>query len=151
MISFVHGRLPYDRIKPDPQLRNLIRSISQRKIVSPQIEARNDNYNQIFRPNETNSFVIAADFYEFGPEPRGDGVGSPGVERLLRTDHMLRDDEPEAIRVDPARGVPGGSEAVDGGHADCDRSGGGRSSSNGTTAKHVIIISNNLMNSVLAV
>ncbi|KAK9933354.1 hypothetical protein M0R45_020554 [Rubus argutus] len=31
--SFVHGRLPYDRIKPDPQLRNLIRSISQRKII----------------------------------------------------------------------------------------------------------------------
>lgn len=53
---------------------------------------------------------------------------------------MLRDDEPETSRVDPARGVPGGSEAVDGGHADRDGSGGGRSSSNGTAAKHVIII-----------
>ncbi|XP_004296895.1 PREDICTED: uncharacterized protein LOC101301381 [Fragaria vesca subsp. vesca] len=31
--SFVHGRLPYDRIKPDHQLRNLIRSIPQRKII----------------------------------------------------------------------------------------------------------------------
>ncbi|XP_009366925.2 uncharacterized protein LOC103956624 [Pyrus x bretschneideri] len=29
----VHGRLPYDRIKPDPQLRDLLRSISQRKII----------------------------------------------------------------------------------------------------------------------
>lgn len=55
---------------------------------------------------------------------------------------MLRDDEPETSRVDPARGVPRGSEAVDEGHADRDRSGGGRSSSNGTAAKHVIIISN---------
>ncbi|CAB4292031.1 unnamed protein product [Prunus armeniaca] len=31
--SVVHGRLPYDRIKPDPQLRNLLRSIAQRKII----------------------------------------------------------------------------------------------------------------------
>jgi putative hydrolase of the HAD superfamily len=31
--SFVHGRLPYDSIKPDPQLRNLLRSINQRKII----------------------------------------------------------------------------------------------------------------------
>ncbi|KAL5541592.1 hypothetical protein UlMin_009302 [Ulmus minor] len=31
--SFVHGRLPYDLIKPDLQLRNLLRSISQRKII----------------------------------------------------------------------------------------------------------------------
>ncbi|KAL2324389.1 hypothetical protein Fmac_023447 [Flemingia macrophylla] len=31
--SFVHGRLPYDVIKPDPQLRNLLRSINQRKII----------------------------------------------------------------------------------------------------------------------
>ncbi|KAJ7954896.1 Haloacid dehalogenase-like hydrolase (HAD) superfamily protein [Quillaja saponaria] len=31
--SFVHGRLPYELIKPDPQLRNLLLSISQRKII----------------------------------------------------------------------------------------------------------------------
>ncbi|POO02206.1 HAD-like domain containing protein [Trema orientale] len=31
--SFVHGRLPYDLIKPDPQLRNLVNSITQRKII----------------------------------------------------------------------------------------------------------------------
>ncbi|OMO61202.1 HAD-superfamily hydrolase, subfamily IA, variant 3 [Corchorus capsularis] len=31
--GFVHGRLPYDVIKPDPQLRNLLRSITQRKII----------------------------------------------------------------------------------------------------------------------
>ncbi|PQQ09335.1 uncharacterized protein Pyn_10208 [Prunus yedoensis var. nudiflora] len=31
--SVVHGRLPYDRIKPDPQLGNLLRSIAQRKII----------------------------------------------------------------------------------------------------------------------
>ncbi|OAY27934.1 uncharacterized protein C24B11.05 [Manihot esculenta] len=31
--SFVHGRLPYDVIKPDSQLRNLLRSITQRKII----------------------------------------------------------------------------------------------------------------------
>ncbi|XP_043691674.1 uncharacterized protein LOC122642298 [Telopea speciosissima] len=31
--GFVHGRLPYDKIKPDPQLRNLLRSINQRKLI----------------------------------------------------------------------------------------------------------------------
>jgi putative hydrolase of the HAD superfamily len=31
--SFVHGRLPYDVIKPDFHLRNLLRSINQRKII----------------------------------------------------------------------------------------------------------------------
>ncbi|GFZ22053.1 haloacid dehalogenase-like hydrolase (HAD) superfamily protein [Actinidia rufa] len=31
--SFVHGRLPYDSIKPDAQLRNLLRTINQRKII----------------------------------------------------------------------------------------------------------------------
>ncbi|XP_022138389.1 uncharacterized protein LOC111009574 [Momordica charantia] len=31
--SFVHGRLPYDRIKPDFQLRRLLLTIPQRKII----------------------------------------------------------------------------------------------------------------------
>ncbi|XP_019181129.1 PREDICTED: uncharacterized protein C24B11.05 [Ipomoea nil] len=31
--SFVHGRLPYNLIKPDPELRSLLRSINQRKII----------------------------------------------------------------------------------------------------------------------
>ncbi|PWA69031.1 haloacid dehalogenase-like hydrolase (HAD) superfamily protein [Artemisia annua] len=31
--SIVHGRLPYHLIKPDPQLRNLLLTISQRKII----------------------------------------------------------------------------------------------------------------------
>ncbi|KAI4373957.1 hypothetical protein MLD38_012014 [Melastoma candidum] len=31
--SIVHGRLPYHLIKPDPQLRKLLRHISQRKII----------------------------------------------------------------------------------------------------------------------
>lgn len=31
--GFVHGRIPYDVIKPDSQLRNLLRSIKQRKII----------------------------------------------------------------------------------------------------------------------
>lgn len=31
--SFVHGRLPYERIKPNPQLRNILLSITQRKII----------------------------------------------------------------------------------------------------------------------
>ncbi|XP_071722647.1 uncharacterized protein C24B11.05 [Rutidosis leptorrhynchoides] len=31
--SYVHGRLSYVSIKPDPQLRNLLLSISQRKII----------------------------------------------------------------------------------------------------------------------
>ncbi|KAG2727533.1 hypothetical protein I3760_01G161000 [Carya illinoinensis] len=31
--GFVHGRLPYDLIKPDSQLRNLLRNITQRKII----------------------------------------------------------------------------------------------------------------------
>jgi hypothetical protein len=35
--SYVHGRLPYDRIAADPQLAGLLRSIPQRKIVSSRI------------------------------------------------------------------------------------------------------------------
>ncbi|XAR54661.1 Pyridoxal phosphatase [Bertholletia excelsa] len=31
--SFVHGRLPYDSIKPDPQLRSLLCSVKQRKTI----------------------------------------------------------------------------------------------------------------------
>nr|DAD19518.1 TPA_asm: hypothetical protein HUJ06_020981 [Nelumbo nucifera] len=31
--GFVHGRLPYETIKPNPQLRNLLRTINQRKII----------------------------------------------------------------------------------------------------------------------
>lgn len=31
--SFVHGRLPYDLIKPDAELRSLLRSINHRKII----------------------------------------------------------------------------------------------------------------------
>ncbi|KDP40159.1 hypothetical protein JCGZ_02157 [Jatropha curcas] len=31
--SVVHGRLPYDLIKPNGQLRNILRSITQRKII----------------------------------------------------------------------------------------------------------------------
>lgn len=31
--SFVHGRLPYDLIKPDTQLRNMLLSIKQRKMI----------------------------------------------------------------------------------------------------------------------
>lgn len=33
--SFVHGRLPYQNLKPDPVLRNLLLSLPYRKIVSP--------------------------------------------------------------------------------------------------------------------
>jgi hypothetical protein len=31
--SFVHGRLPYENLKPDPVLKNLLLSMPQRKIV----------------------------------------------------------------------------------------------------------------------
>lgn len=31
--GFVHGRLPYELIKPDVQLRNMLRGISQRKLI----------------------------------------------------------------------------------------------------------------------
>ncbi|CAN4092977.1 unnamed protein product [Withania somnifera] len=31
--SYVHGRLPYDLIKPDPQLRSILLNINQRKII----------------------------------------------------------------------------------------------------------------------
>ncbi|XP_055813506.1 uncharacterized protein LOC129882997 [Solanum dulcamara] len=31
--SYVHGRLPYDLIKPDAKLRSILRSINQRKII----------------------------------------------------------------------------------------------------------------------
>ena len=32
--SFVHGRLPYDKLKPDPVLRYLLLSLPIRKVVS---------------------------------------------------------------------------------------------------------------------
>nr|GMD22453.1 suppressor of disruption of TFIIS-like [Ipomoea batatas]GME05462.1 suppressor of disruption of TFIIS-like [Ipomoea batatas]GME16038.1 suppressor of disruption of TFIIS-like [Ipomoea batatas] len=31
--SYVHGRLPYDILKPDPVLRNLLQSLPLRKVV----------------------------------------------------------------------------------------------------------------------
>lgn len=31
--AFVHGKLPYEKLKPDPVLRNLLLSMPQRKIV----------------------------------------------------------------------------------------------------------------------
>jgi putative hydrolase of the HAD superfamily/pyrimidine and pyridine-specific 5'-nucleotidase len=31
----VHGTLPYEKVKPDPVLRQLLLSLPQRKIVSP--------------------------------------------------------------------------------------------------------------------
>ncbi|XP_010272896.1 PREDICTED: uncharacterized protein LOC104608558 [Nelumbo nucifera] len=31
--GFVHGRLPYEAIKPDPQLQAILQSINQRKII----------------------------------------------------------------------------------------------------------------------
>ncbi|OMO97221.1 HAD-superfamily hydrolase, subfamily IA, variant 3 [Corchorus olitorius] len=31
--SYVHGRLPYDNLKPDPQLRNLLQTLPLRKII----------------------------------------------------------------------------------------------------------------------
>ncbi|KAK4753506.1 hypothetical protein SAY87_001610 [Trapa incisa] len=31
--GFVHGRLPYDLLKPDPVLRNLLRNVPQRKLI----------------------------------------------------------------------------------------------------------------------
>lgn len=33
--AYVHGRLPYEKLKPDPVLRNLLLSMPQRKIVCP--------------------------------------------------------------------------------------------------------------------
>jgi putative hydrolase of the HAD superfamily len=35
-ISYVHGRLPYDRIAADPQLARVLQSIPQRKVVIKQ-------------------------------------------------------------------------------------------------------------------
>lgn len=32
--AFIHGRLPYERLKPDPVLRNLLLSLPIRKLVS---------------------------------------------------------------------------------------------------------------------
>ena len=32
--SYVHGRLPYENLKPDPQLRSLLLTLPLRKIVS---------------------------------------------------------------------------------------------------------------------
>ena len=32
--AFVHGRLPYETLEPDPVLRNILLSLPQRKIVS---------------------------------------------------------------------------------------------------------------------
>lgn len=32
--SFVHGRLPYENLKPDPVLRSLLMSLPYRKVVS---------------------------------------------------------------------------------------------------------------------
>ncbi|RVW18395.1 Uncharacterized protein C24B11.05 [Vitis vinifera] len=44
--SFVHGRLPYELIKPDSQLRSLLRSIALRKIVLDRLGLQ-DCFDQI--------------------------------------------------------------------------------------------------------
>lgn len=33
--SFVHGRLPYDNIKPDPVLKQILKNMRIRKLVRP--------------------------------------------------------------------------------------------------------------------
>ncbi|KAG6647508.1 hypothetical protein CIPAW_07G083700 [Carya illinoinensis] len=62
--GFVHGRLPYDLIKSDSQLRNLLRNITQRKIIFTNsdrnhavkqiicFETMNPNLSKSTRPDE---------------------------------------------------------------------------------------------------
>lgn len=38
----VHGTLPYEALKPDPVLRNLLLSMPQRKIVNKQSKSHNN-------------------------------------------------------------------------------------------------------------
>jgi hypothetical protein len=41
--SFVHGRLPYDNIKPDPVLKHILKNMRIRKLVRslPEIKMKN--------------------------------------------------------------------------------------------------------------
>lgn len=49
--AYVHGRLPYDLLKPDPVLRNLLHSMPQQKIVcsNPNLMICNGNYRNTYR------------------------------------------------------------------------------------------------------
>lgn len=55
-VSFVHGRLPYEVIKPDSLLRSLLRSIPLRKVVSP-MSKQNFKYD-CFSPAILDWFLI---------------------------------------------------------------------------------------------
>lgn len=90
VISFVHGRLPYDLIKQDSQLRNLLRSITQRKIVGlkkqmNQIDKFQYNVVLLF----IQSYVLFPDFHKFRQKSRDQGPKKVRNRRLLRPNHML--------------------------------------------------------------
>lgn len=63
--EYVHGRLPYELLKPDPVLRSLLLSISQRKIVC-QILFLTYSFDLF------NSICIDHQLHDFGIPPKSD-------------------------------------------------------------------------------
>ncbi|XP_028089908.1 uncharacterized protein LOC114290214 [Camellia sinensis] len=55
--SFVHGRLPYENLKPDPVLRSLLLNLPIRKVVSP------------FVTNPEHLKIIIVDLFSYFPWP----------------------------------------------------------------------------------
>jgi hypothetical protein len=120
----VHGRLPYELIKPDIQLRNLLRSIKQRKIVCSFSNINSINFILLFFlvyvSNSGNVSVFCLDFYKFRQDSRAEGVGSIRDKRLFRTNHMFRDFEPESTKFNPTRRIPCAPQTFFGCFQNCD-------------------------------
>lgn len=102
--SFVHGRLPYENLKPDPVLRSLLMSLPYRKIV--RIYAYIDTVFELIKFKAvcfTTDMVfelfiflsIITDFHKCGQDPCCKSSEQARFRRLLRGCYLLRDTEPD--------------------------------------------------------
>lgn len=133
----MHGSLPYERIKPDLQLRSVLLSISQRKIVRKFPISFQNRIRDEFRFVSLirSSFFSLSDLHELGQNSRRKGSEKARIGRLFRRYHLLRDSQSEPLSVGATRRVSGPSEAVDRRHENRIGSGRNRSDTNGTLTK----------------
>lgn len=98
--SYVHGRLPYELIKPDAELRELLLGIPQTKIVRVRYRSLNSKC-EVVDDRSIDRFALdtAAAVYELGQAAREEGAAEVGHRgRVLPAYHLLRDDESPPLR-----------------------------------------------------
>jgi hypothetical protein len=93
--AFVHGRLPYDNIKPDPVLKHILKNLRIRKLVRSLLKSRNFLLLPTRRkPILTHALLLLfSDIHERRHGPRRARPPEAGPGGLLRGDHLLRDPE----------------------------------------------------------